>query len=540
MPTDVIDIAATGKDLEQNSNFLYRLVTYYWIQTKVPGVMRLLTPNKAQKRIMRAMATCRRIIILKARQVGVSTLLLLWHLDATMFTPNTTTVILAHDRKSLERLFKIIKIAYENFPDSLQMENGEMWYKPQARYETKYELEFGAINSRIYVSLQVRGDTVHRLHGSEVAFLKHPEEVLTATLNAVPDEGIVTLESTANGVGGPFHEMWEDAEAADSQSPYFPIFIGYQHHEEYRDEIHDLESFEASLTDYEKELRAKHGVGLAALAWRRRKMTDKSVARAFVQEYPCNSREAFMHTGTTVFDLEKVDDWIILDPVESKMEGRLLYWRKPEPGRRYIVACDAASGRKGKGGETVGDNAGQKEGGTDYTVIMAFDCESLQLCCMFRAKWPYAKGHEPLVKIAREYNDAYVIVEATDHGLTILNNLELLTDYPEELIHSERTEDRDVDRRTRKVGFYTNQKTRPLIIDSLVVNVLEENVRIHSRRVQSEFYRFITHDDGKMAAMDGYKDDCVMCAAIATYPKNINLALQAIRNLHVTRKDLRL
>lgn len=538
MPT-MEAIQIEGVDAEKFGNPFYRLVTYYWIQTKKAGVMSLIRPTLAQKKIVRAIACWLRIIILKARQMGVSTLLLIWHLDATMFTPNTTTVILAHERKALERLFKIIKIAYENFPDEVELANGQKWYKPKAKYETKFELDFAEIGSRIYVALSVRSDTIHRLHVSEAAWLKNPEEQLLATLNAVPDDGVVTIETTAHGAGGVFHEMWEDAEPKDgeqTESPYMALFLGFQEHEGYRAPIKgSIEEFEKSLTQEEREMHTRWKVPLAALAWRRNKMKDKAASRKFKQEFPCNSREAFLHSGKMIFDGPSLDDWILLPPIETKMEGRLMYWVKPKPGRRYILGCDASSGR-GEENLEVDDDA---EGGTDYTVIQVYDCETLQLCAMFRGKWPYAKGHEVVARLGREYNDAYVCVEATDHGLTILNNLEVLSEYPMDLIHGERTQDRATDKKTRKVGFYTNSKTKNLIIDAMAVNILEGNLRIHSRRVQSECYRFIRLDDGSMGAMKGYKDDCVMCCAIATYPENVSLGLEAMRNVVITKKDLK-
>ncbi len=539
MPT-LEKIRVTGIDLAKFGNPFWRLTTYYWIQTKKAGVLSLIRPTLAQKKIIRGIATWLRLIILKARQMGVSTLLLLWHLDATMFTPNTTTVILAHERKALERLFKIIKIAYEHFPDEVMLANGDTWYKPQAKYDTKHELEFAEIGSRIYVALSVRSDTIHRLHVSEAAWLKNPEEQLLATLSAVPDDGVVTIETTANGPGGVFHEMWESSEPKDGvpvESPYLSLFLGFQEHEEYRRPLDmTIQEFEESLTKEEQEMHTRWKVPLAAIAWKRHRMRDKAISRKFKQEFPCNPREAFLHSGKSIFDGPSLDDWILLPPIESKMEGRLAYWVKAKKGRRYILGCDAASGR-GEENLEIDDEA---EGGTDYTVIQVYDCETLQLCAMFRAKWPYAKGHEVVAQMAHEYNDAYVVVEATDHGLTILNNLEVISQYPSQLIHGERTQDRTADRRTKKVGFYTNSKTKNLIIDAMAVNILEGNLRIHSGRVQSECYRFVRLDDGSMGAMSGYKDDCVMCCAFTTYPENVALALEVMRNTVVTKRDLKL
>ncbi len=234
-----------------------------------------------------------------------------------------------------------------------------------------------------------------------------------------------------------------------------------------------------------------------------------------------------------VFDQLAIEDWIIQDPLLTTTEG-MMVWRKPIVGQRYTAVCDTTSRRGIE--QSLGDSEAEAEGGTDYSVIQIWDLKHLQMVAMFRAQWPYAKLHEPLLQMAREYNDAYIIVEATDHGLTVLNNLE--RNYPHWLIHRERVVDRDTKTATRKMGFYTNGKTRPLIIDELATNIKEGNVRVHSRDVQSECVRFIIHDDGQPAAMDGYKDNCVMAMAIATYPPNVSLALQALNPTQVTKRDL--
>lgn len=236
-----------------------------------------------------------------------------------------------------------------------------------------------------------------------------------------------------------------------------------------------------------------------------------------------------------VFDRLALEDWIILDPLLTKMEGRMMVWRKPISGQRYTAVCDTTSRRGIE--QRLGDSEAEAEGGTDYSVIQIWDLEHLQMVAMFRAKWPYAKLHEPLMEMAREYNDAYIIVEATDHGLTVLNNLER-NFYPQWLIHKERVVDSITKTTTKKMGFYTNSKTLPLIIDHLAMNIEEGNVRVHSSQVQSECLRFVIHDDGRPGASEGYKDNCVMAMAIATYPPNVSLALQALDPTQVKKSDL--
>lgn len=499
------------EDAKRIGNWRWRLTHLPRIQTKKAGVLARFLPKVAQKKISRWFGLWHRFIVLKARQVGISTLFLLWHLDATMLTPNTTTCILAHNRETLHRLFRIIKIAYEAIPAQIRMADGGIWAKPTAKYDTKNELYFEGLNSRIYVALKVRSDTIHRLHVSEAAHIEHAEEVLTATLGAVPDDGIVSIESTANGMGGLFFELWEAAAGGESQ--YVPFFIGYQDDPDYCDQLEDPAAFEKTLTAEERQLVARDGLTLGNVAWRRRQLSDPAKRKKFAQEFPANAEEAFLTTGRSPFDRAKIKDWIIREPIEKRMEGRLLYWIKPVAGRRYLVVCDAASGR----GIEALDEQDQKEGGTDYDVVQVIDCETLQVCAMFRGKWPYSKLHHIIYDLGMEYGKAYVVVEATDHGLTVLNNLTDHTAYPKEMIHSVETVDEKSKRVTKKWGFYTNAKTKPLVLDKLAEVIDDELLRCYSRKVQSECLRFIIDENGEMHAMEGYHDDTVMALAIGVY-----------------------
>ena len=256
---------------------------------------------------------------------------------------------------------------------------------------------------------------------------------------------------------------------------------------------------------------------LGNIAWRRRKLRDPSRRKKFKQEFPCTAEEAFLTTGKSPFDREKIMDWVIRKPIATKMEGRLKYWIRPITDRRYLISVDCASGA---GAEQL-DGEGS-EGGTDYSSIGVWDCQTLQKVCAFRGKWPYAKLHQIVYRLGMEYNTAYVAIEATDHGLTVINNLVEHVrlegvPYPHGMIHTTETVDHKSKKLQTKWGWYTNLKTKPLIIDHLAQLIDEEEVKIYDKVAQQEFLRFIIDDKGKYCAMEGYKDDTVMESAIGLY-----------------------
>lgn len=518
------------EDRKRFYNSWWCITHLYQIQTKTPGITSRLKLNPIQKILRKYVDLWNYHLVLKARQEGVSTFFLIWHLHHTLRTANCNTCILADCRENLVTLFGIIKFAYESCPERIKLADGTIWTKPKAKYDNRNELYFEGINSRIYVSLSVRSKTVHRLHVSEWAWIKDAQKVLTATFAAVPKTGVITGESTANGMGGSFYEEWENKD-----SRFFKHFFGFQDHPDYFEPVDDPAAFEKTLTADERAYLQRPNMKLGNIYWMRMQLSVAANRRSFKQEYPSIAAEAFLTSGRSPFDREKIQDWIIRPPIESKMEGRLLYWFKPQKDRRYVMGTDAASGR---GVESL-RQAGEKDGGTDYTVITVWDCETLQLCAAFRGKWPYAKVHEIQFKMGTEYNQAYNATEATDHGLTIINNF--VRDYidygkyPRQLMHTTQTLDAKSKKMQTKWGFYTNLKTRPLILDHFAELIDEEAIRCHWDDMQGECLKFIIDDDGHMQAMDSYHDDTIFSGAIALYL--VPNALRVTRE-QLTKRDL--
>ena len=167
-------------------------------------------PNRAQRRFIRRL--WHRNLILKARQLGFTTLIAIMWLDHALFNGNQRCGMLAQDRETAESIFRDkIVFAYDHLPDEIR----ERF--PLARASTK-ELLFAHNNSSIRVATSVRGGTIHRLHVSEFGTIcaKFPQkavEVVTGSIPAVPTSGILVIESTAEGREGDFFKMVQVAEA---------------------------------------------------------------------------------------------------------------------------------------------------------------------------------------------------------------------------------------------------------------------------------------------------------------------------------------
>lgn len=222
-------MAATSKaeqsaldDLAQNlADPMWRLCSgaLYKIMVKKEGeegegFVMPFKPNRAQRRFIARLWN--RNLILKARQLGFTTLIAIVWLDHALFNANQRCGIIAQDREAAEVIFRDkVKFAYDNLPPALKA------VMPLAR-NSATELLFGHNNSSIRVATSMRSGTIHRLHISEFGKIcaKYPDkaqEVVTGSIPAVPLDGILVIESTAEGREGEFYDITQRARALDQQ-----------------------------------------------------------------------------------------------------------------------------------------------------------------------------------------------------------------------------------------------------------------------------------------------------------------------------------
>jgi len=169
-------------------------------------------PNRAQRMLIDDMH--HREIILKARQLGWTTLISILWLDHALFVPHQRCGIVAHDRESAEAIFRDkIRFAYDHLPEALQR------IMPLAK-DSASELLFAHTQSSIRVATSMRSGTIHRLLVSEFGKIakRYPDkaqEVITGSLPAVPLTGVAIIESTAEGAEGPYYAMCKTARAVE-------------------------------------------------------------------------------------------------------------------------------------------------------------------------------------------------------------------------------------------------------------------------------------------------------------------------------------
>ncbi|MBU97609.1 MAG: hypothetical protein CL429_00810 [Acidimicrobiaceae bacterium] len=491
-----------------------------------------------------------RLIVLKARRFGVSTWVQgrFFHLAATRKNKNVR--IVTHSRDATHTMFSMTRMMETHLPEVL---------KPSVKYSGKNELVWGNLNSEYGLATvggrEVRGSKTDYLHASEVAFWGDGgSDYLTGLLNTVVQgyNTEVILESTANGVGGAFHDMYQEAVHGDSgfESVFIPWFC-YSHYsksfenEEQKQEFKQNLGLDPRYGGEEEQLllgqQVEYDIGeegilqfevtLENLNWRRgciRTQCQGSLDK-YHQEYPSNAREAFVTTGRNVFDREALNKLFLASqkrqretpaalytvPVKRQKpdgrnaylleplpeQGELAVWRQPRKQREYRIGVDVSEGLE----------IGNRD--TDYSVAVVLDAETYEECATLRTKIDPDLLAWQLVSLGRWYNEALMTVESNNHGLVTLKFMQEVHNYP--MLYFDRTLDERSNRATRKIGFKTSIKTKPVLVDYLKELIREEEILIHSPKVIDELQTFVFLSNGKTEAQSGSHDDCVMALALA-------------------------
>jgi len=443
-------------------------------------------------------------MILKARQLGFTSLICALYFADTVLRPNTASVMVAHDLDSAERIFQIVRLFWERLPEEERQRIGE------PRYLNRRELYWPSLDSRFWVGTagsvaSGRGHTVNNLHCSEVAYWPHPEKTLAGLTEAVPMSGRVVIESTANGVGNYFHDIW--LAAKQGQNSFRPCFYEWWWDRGYRLEGPPL----GELTEEEQQLKQAHGLDDDQLRWRREKM--RQLRDSYPAEYPENDTHCFLASGRCCFEISalltarariagepKPETVLHLSDREghslSLSPARLLIWRPPEQGRKYVVGADVGEGL------THGDPS----------AACVLDRKSGEQVAELHGRIAPGRFAQLLAGLGQLYRGAEIAVESNGHGYATLDTLHNTLEYAP-LFRYRRYDQSGETGET--LGWPTNARTKPLMLDELAEAVAEGHLLIHSEGLIDECLTFITTDSGSREAQPGKHDDRVIAAAIA-------------------------
>lgn len=537
-------------DLSKEELFYWKLVNdrTWYIESflKIRNKQSQLVPfhlNHAQKIVMEKIEECeregilKRFIVLKARQMGLSTLFEGLIFQDTANNPFKNSIIVAHEEPASVNLFNMSKLFYEKLPDVIRpmkkYSNGKILsFENPTNDENEKEKNPGLM-SKITIATAGAGEvgrsgTIHNVHASEVAFFPDPKTTMLGLLQSVPDEmnTLVVLESTANGVGGYFHEMWQ--KAVKGENDFIPIFLpwfidpGYTRNfrteaekQQFIEEVNSVvkDSNGKEVRTYEYELMHKFNLTYEQLYWRKHTIENKCQGdeMLFMQEYPATPEEAFISSGRPKFNIQSLKKYqtITKEPIRGYLKdsdsgmvefveddnGYISIWEYPRPDRHYSIGADVAEGLAHG----------------DYSCGVVGDNTSFDIVAMWHGHIdPDLFGLE-LIKLGKFYNDAYLGVENNNHGLATLSIIKREEYWN---LYFTKQYDRIADKHTQKIGWSTTSTTKPFMIDKLQEFIREMHLGIYSDLIISECFTYIIEDNGSTNAQEGCHDDTVMATAI--------------------------
>ncbi len=425
-------------------------------------------------------------IILKSRQLGISTLSAGYSLWTMLFHADKNVLVIAKDKDTAKNLVTKVRVMYSNLPQ---------WLKTNVDEDNKLSLRLGngsQIKAVAATSEAGRSEALSLLVIDEAAFIENIDSIWTAAQQTLATGGDCIALSTPNGVGNWFHKQWMGAE--DGSNEFNTIKLHWTNHPD----------------------RDEH--------WR--KEQDKVLGPSQAAQ-ECDAD--FLTSGQSVVDpqiLQWYKDTLVEAPVEEQGIDRGFWvWRQPDYTKEYIVVADVARGD-----------------GSDYSACQVFEVEDMEQVAEYKGQLGTTDYGNFLIEVATKYNDALLVVENNNIGWATIQTVidrgykntfymskDLqVVDVEHQVNNKYRTQDKNM-----VPGFSTTTKTRPLIIAKMEEYTREKLVKLHSNRLIDELFVFIYKTgvvNSKAEAMDGYNDDLVMSYSIALWVRDTALRLQTERN----------
>ena len=479
-----------------------------------------------------------RVWVLKARQQGVSTLLEAIVYVLTALRENINSIIISDDIDGSNYLFDMSKLYHE------ETRLLDPFLVPETKRSNAKELVFQSTRSQIRIDtakniLAGRKYTFQICHLSEIAFYDHPDILLDGLNQAVPELPYTLMigETTANGVGGVFHEEWQKAN--NGESNWLPLFFGWYENAEYtrpfeneQEEIILRQTLgkSSSFNDppgEENQLVSQYKCTFEQLNWRRFTIINKCRGNldTFHQEYPAYPEQAFLVSGRPRFDAQKtkqIYEYTLQYETENPLQvgylqqkeknpekiefipdtsGTWTIYENPKKDTEYSIFVDPA------GGEEVEGTPEGKKG--DFCVIEVFKRGDLFIqVAEYRSRIDPDLLADEACKAHLAYNKPKVGVEVNNMGRSTVDHLKHKAD-----IYRREIQDEVTKKITKKLGWFTDRNTKKTMIDELASFIRDDLIIIRSKTLASECMTYVIGADGSTNAQGGCFDDCVMSTA---------------------------
>jgi hypothetical protein len=435
-------------------------------------------------------------IILKSRQLGISTLVAGYSLWLMLFQKDKNVLCIATKQETAKNMVTKVKFMFENLPS---------WLKIPAEENNKLTLRLS--NGSQVKAVSAAGDAgrseaVSLLIIDEAAFIDGIAEIWASAQQTLATGGGAIVLSTPFGTGNWFHQTWVKAEANENQ--FLPIKLPWYVHPE-RDE-----------------------------AWRKRQDELLGDPRMAAQECDCD----FNTSGDVVFYPEYLDfitQTYVKDPLERRgIDHNLWIWEPADYTRSYMVVADVARGDS-----------------KDFSAFHIIDIDTNTQVAEYKGQISPKEFGYLLVAISTEYNEALLVVENNNIGWATLDSIQergyknLYFSPKTEAINAESYLEKFDDPSKLVPGFSMNLRTRPLVINKFREYIGDKSVIIQSKRLVEEMKVFVWKN-GKAEAQSGYNDDLVMSFGTAMYVRDtalkyksqgVDLARAMLNNIAVNKPN---
>lgn len=446
-------------------------------------------------------------IILKARQLGFTTLQAIDMLDDMCFKPGFEGLFIAHQRDAAEDIFQNkIKLAWGHYKLNLLydvvVDRLDLFKVGFGDGPNEYNRRLGQQTSSIAVKLSGRSGTYSRLHVTELAKMakSYPErakELIRGTFPALPFGTPIDIESTAEGDTGEFHDMfWEawDKGEPESDMDYKAHFYNWQY-----------DIAEISKVKEEDIIRLKKNLPAEFIGYQiQNKLSDREIVyyylkwlslnrdwEALLQEYPTTPVEAFQFSGERVFSAEKLEVMRRTQLIEptSPYDGWSVY-EDYQPGHVYALGADVSEG-VGSSSSTI--------------VVMDFTHVPARVVAIYEN--PNISPDNFAYEIRRGsqmYGNCLCGVERNNAGHGTLTELKRI--YNSRYIYRMRSTASKDNKRARKLGWHTTGSSKPKMIYELQTAISDDEIIIPSKELITEL-RTYNSDNIRQVRLDPNQSD---------------------------------
>ena len=406
-------------------------------------------------------------VILKARQLGISTTTAAYVVWMMMFHRNKNILVIATKFQTAANLVKKVKHIIKNLPPWMQIAN--ITIDNRASFVLSNGSEIKASSTTADAG---RSEALSLLVIDEAAHVEGLDELWTGLYPTLSTGGRCIALSTPNGVGNWFHQVYSDSE--QGQNDFFPTKLQWDIHPD-RDRAW-----------FEKETK---------------NMSQRQIA----QELQCNfnmSGETLVHPE----DLEWVESQIKEPKYRVGFDRNFWIWEKAQQDANYLLSADVARGD-----------------GKDSSTLHVLKLETMEVVAEYQGKPTLDAYADMLNGIGRDYNNGMIVVENNSVGYAVLTKLQELgynnIYFSVKSTHEYVSQVQGENMSNAIAGFSTTSKTRPLIIAKLEEFIRNKLITIYSSRTLNELKTFIWNN-GRPEAMRSYNDDLTMALAIGCWVRD--------------------